>query len=319
MNIPILDAAAVEAWAGRIDFARVLRDMFGSLHAGRSAQPPQSLTLFPDGSGDFITYQGVMPDAGVFGAKLSPYIVRPGDLPLITAWTLLMSTTTGRPLLLCDAARLTTERTAGVTALAVDLLAPAGARRLAIVGAGALAEAHLRHVLPLRNWESVMIASRRLGAAPAGALERFTARDGRVEMRGSVDEAVAGAGADVILLCTSSAGPVVDPERLERPALICSISTNVPRAHEIPPAALPGLDVYCDYRAAAPLAAGEMLIAREAHGWSPDSIVADLGELVGGKVIDRDGLRHAFFRSIGLGLEDIAVAAEIHRALSANL
>jgi L-arginine dehydrogenase len=127
------------------------------------------LTLFPDGSGDFITYQGVMADAGVFGAKLSPYIVQSGAPPLITAWTMLMSMTTGRPLLLCDAAQLTTERTAGVTALAVDLLAPADARRLSIVGTGALAEAHLRHVLLLRDWDRVRVVSRHLGADSGAA------------------------------------------------------------------------------------------------------------------------------------------------------
>ena len=34
----------------------------------------------------------------------------------ITAWTLLLSTRTGQPLLLADSARLTTERTAATTA-----------------------------------------------------------------------------------------------------------------------------------------------------------------------------------------------------------
>jgi L-arginine dehydrogenase len=254
-----------------------------------------------------------MADAETFGVKLSPYIVRKPQ-PVITAWTLLMSTQTGQPLLLCDAGRLTTERTAGVTALAVDLLAPPDARTLAIVGTGAAAEAHLRHVLQLRAWETIRITSRRVAQQPAASFERFTARDARVELRTTVVEAAR--DADVVLLCTSSGVSVFDPSMLSRPALITSISTNVARAHEIPPEALPSLDVYCDYRATAPLSAGEMVIAREQHAWSPEAILGDLPELVSGAAVRRDSSRHAFFRAIGMGLEDIAVATELHRVLA---
>ena len=45
-------------------------------------------------------------------------------------------------------------------------------------------------------------------------------------------------------------------------------------------------------------------------------IVADLPELVSGKAPPPATGRHRYFRSIGLGLEDIAMAAEIHRVLT---
>ena len=314
-SLPILDDAAVLARLAAIDVGRALRDMFAALHAGAAIQPPQTLTLFPAEAGDFIAYSGALAPARAFGVKLSPYIVRnPG--PLITAWTLLMSMETGEPLLLCDAKRLTTERTAGTAALAVDLLAHADARTLAIVGIGDVAEAHLRHVAPLRDWRTIRIASRATGDRATVVAARFRAADARAEIAGSVAEAVR--DAEVILLCTSSGAPVLDPASLARPALITSISTNAFRAHEIPPEALASMDVYCDYRPTAPLSAGEMVIAREAHGWSPAAIVGDLPELVAGVAPRPSGGRHAFFRSIGLGLEDIAVAAELHRALRAQ-
>ena len=96
----------------------------------RAVQPPQTLTLFPDQAGDFITYLGALADAHVFGAKLSPYVVtggKPDGRPIVTAWTALMSMRTGQPLMWCDAGLLTVERTAGTTALAVDCLAPRAA------------------------------------------------------------------------------------------------------------------------------------------------------------------------------------------------
>ena len=67
---------------------------------------------------------------------------------------------------------------------------------------------------------------------------------------------------------------------LTKPALITSISTNVANAHEIPPAWLPDMDVYCDYRKTTPASAGEMKLAAQLHDWSPESVLGDLPELV---------------------------------------
>ena len=114
------------------------------------------------------------------------------------------------------------------------------------------------------------------------------------------------------MLCTSSAGPVIDPDALSKPALITSISTNAPRAHEVPPASLVGMDVYCDYRATTPGAAGEMVLASES-GWNRQLIRGDLPELVSGLVAKPTYERPVFFRSIGLGLEDMALANALHQ------
>ncbi len=312
--LPVLDDAAIERLLRDVDIPRALRAMFADLHSGAAVQPAQSLVVFPKTPGDVITYSGVLEPARMFGVKLSPYIARSGP-PLVTAWTLVMSLETGAPLMLCDARRLTTERTAATTALALDLLARPQDQQLAIIGTGDIALAHLRHVAALRPWTRIAVASRRTATEPASAFARFTEVDPAVTICRSVDEAVA--GASVILLCTSSGTPVLDPRRLSEPALITSISTNVARAHEVLPETLPELDVFCDYRPTAPLSAGEMVLAEAQHGWSPTAIVADLPELVSGSIRPEVTGRHRFFRSIGLGLEDIAVAAEIHRALTA--
>ncbi|MBY4859782.1 ornithine cyclodeaminase family protein, partial [Burkholderia contaminans] len=120
-----VDEAAVRAALPSLDVLGTLRSMFASLAAARAVQPPQTLTLFPDQAGDFITYLGALADAQVFGAKLSPYVVtggKPDGKPIVTAWTALMSMRTGQPLMWCDAGLLTVERTAGTTGLAVDCL-----------------------------------------------------------------------------------------------------------------------------------------------------------------------------------------------------
>jgi L-arginine dehydrogenase len=183
---------------------------------------------------------------------------------------------------------------------------------LCVIGSGSVALAHVRHALGLRAWHEIRVHSPRIGALSADAARAWTALDPRIAL--VVEREAAVRDADVILLCTSSATPVVDVAALTRPALITSISTNAGDAHEVAPAALAAMEVYCDYRATTPASAGEMKLATTHHGWSEAAIRGDLPGLVAGSAPAPRRERHTFFRSIGLGLEDIAVAHGLYRA-----
>ncbi|KDN97444.2 MULTISPECIES: ornithine cyclodeaminase family protein [Pseudomonas] len=311
MSAPlVIDQQHARQLLAQVDVPQILRNLFRDLAAGQAVQPPQQLVEFPAGKGDFINYGGVLAQERVYGVKTSPYIVREQG-PLVTAWTLLMSMDSGQPLLLCDAGELTTARTAATTAVAVDALAATDARRLTLVGSGPIARAHLHYARGLREWQDIRLYSPSLSEQSAGQRQALTDLDPRLVLCASLEQAVA--DADVILLCTSSASPVLDPRQLSKPALITSISTNAVRAHEVPPASLNEMDVYCDYRVTTPGSAGEMRIASEQHGWQAEAIVGDLAQLISGAAQKPTYQRHAFFRSIGLGLEDIALANALYR------
>jgi L-arginine dehydrogenase len=308
----VLNAASVQEVLPNVDALGAMRALFTELGRGQAVQPAQTLTLFPEDKGDFITYLGASTGADLFGAKLSPYLVRPGR-PVITAWTVLMSMETGQPLMLCDSGELTTERTAATTALAVDHLAKGDAETLAIIGSGKVAQAHLKHVLTLRDWKEIRVFSPSL-AGNAGLAAQWCEADARVHIVESAS--AAGLSADVIMLCTSSGTPVFDTASVTSGALVTSISTNVANAHEVDPAFLNRAEVYCDYRATTPASAGEMKLAAEA-GWAPDSIQGDLAELQTDNCKKPSGRKPVFFRSIGLGLEDIFMARAVFDAASA--
>ena len=76
-------------------------------------------------------------------------------------------------------------------------------------------------------------------------------------------------------------------------------------AHELAPADIARCTVYVDSRAGAPVSASELrpMVERD-----PGLVVADLAELVTAATPDRPA-GPAFFRSVGLGIEDIAIAA----------
>ncbi len=94
---------------------------------GTAVQPPQvGGPSRRSGGRDLVS--GNSGEQKLFGAKLSPYFPARKDGPKVTAWTVLLSAETGDPILLCDSLALTTERTAGTTALALELLMPASAK-----------------------------------------------------------------------------------------------------------------------------------------------------------------------------------------------
>ena len=312
----VADAEVVRHSLEKLQVRAAMEGLFRALADGRAVQPAQTVTVFPHGAGDFITYLGALANEHVFGAKLSPYLVT-GGRPIVTAWTSLMSMLTGQPLLFCDSGLLTAERTAGTTALAIEQLAPEASLHLALIGAGALGQAHLRHVLPIRNWASVSVYADDLaGNGNPETQARLQTLDSRVQIAASARQCVS--KADVVMLCTSSATPVLNLDDLSQPALITSISTNAVNAHEIPPSSLPFMDVYCDNKQRTPDSAGEMALAAKQGIWSREKVIGDLADLVSGRCARPDYRRHVFFRSIGMGLEDVAIAHALLQYLQSN-
>ena len=292
MSIPIVPSQADPLPAAATQAA--VRRAFQQMAAGRAVQPLQVVTDIP-GGGDVIAYQAVLADERVYAVKVSPYLPQADGSATVTAWTLLLSLDTGEPLLLIDSKALTAERTAATTALAVDLLARPDATRLAVIGLGQVGQAHLRHAQSVRAFDDIRVW------APS-----VTRWEGAGELASSAAAAIE--GADVVLLCTSAAEPVIDVSTLAPGTLVTSISTNAPFAHEIDPAALPDLDVYADHCPAAFAAAGEMRIAAREHGFTQANIRGDLAGLLAGTSPAPSGDRVVFFRSVGLGIEDAAVA-----------
>ena len=297
----------------KVDVFSTVEAMFGALGRGEAVQPKQVQTLFPGDKGDFINYTGVWMSAGVYGLKTSPFIVQEKGYT-VTAWTLLMSTETGNPLLLVDSSRLTLERTAATTAVAVKYLARKDAKHLAVIGTGAQALAHIRYAFGLRDWESVRVWSLNSHELTKDKREEFKAAvQGRLEFASSKAEALQ--KADVILLCTSAAQAVISTTDIKGAPLITSISTNAPGAHEVDHAMLAKMDVYCDCAATTATVAGEMKLATEAGTWKPERVKGDLGALVN-KACEMPAYdRPVYFRSIGQGLEDVAVALAVYKEI----
>lgn len=236
----------------------------------------------------------------------------------------LFSAETGAVTAVLNASALTEIRTAAVTAAATRALARDDAQVLAIIGAGVQARAHLRALRGVRPWREVRIASRTPSGAEALAADAnaLVGDDPSVVVAPDAEAAIAGtgtadntadntAGADVVVLATSSRDPVVERGWLAAGSHVNAIGASFIGARELDVKTVADAALFCDSRESLLSEALEFRLACEEGAIDgEDHVRAELGELFSGRRPGRlDSTELTLFRSFGVGIEDLAAAA----------
>jgi ornithine cyclodeaminase len=249
----------------------------------------------------------VMPAHGRRGAGVKIVTVAPANpargLPLIHGAYALFAPGTLRLEAIIDGAALTGLRTAAVSGLATRHLARPSARALVIFGAGAQANTHLDAMVAVRPIESVTVVSR-----TAERAEALAARAVAMGLEGRVGDASSVAGADIVCTCTTSTEPLFDGELLQPGTHVNAIGAFQPHAREVDDNTVVRSQVVVENRAAALEEAGDLIIPIATGVVTDGHIVADLPEVVGGGRVRRADTDITLFKSVGLALEDLAVA-----------
>lgn len=137
------------------DMLRALRQGFVAALGSRTA-PQRVRQSLPTSAGSIaVLLPGLLPDIPAYTVKVNAKF--PGSDPAISGVVCLHDLETGELLALLDSAFVTAWRTGLAAALATDLLSPAGARTVGIVGAGAQADMTLRALTRLRTVERLVI------------------------------------------------------------------------------------------------------------------------------------------------------------------
>jgi ornithine cyclodeaminase/alanine dehydrogenase-like protein (mu-crystallin family) len=195
---------------------------------------------------------------------------------------------TGQLRALLNASAITEIRTAAVSAVATRALARPGSRIVAILGGGVQARSHehaMRAVLP----EAEILAWKRAdGGTPETVL-----RD-----------------ADVVCTCTSAREPILERGWLKPGAHVNAVGSSVPTARELDAATVAEATLVVDRRESALNEAGDLLLA----GFGAERIAAELGEVLVGAHPGRTSEDElTVFKSLGLGVEDLAAAELVVR------
>ena len=233
--------------------------------------------------------------------------VAPGRDPLILG-TLVWTTVEGQ--LIADAVTVTTLRTGAVTGVATDLLAAPDATRLALFGAGAQAADQVRAVMAVRPITELAVFTRNPGRAEA-LLGRIAAEFPGIACRVAPTAEDAIGDADVVCCATSATTPLFDAAALPERVHVNAVGSFRPSMRELPERLLAGAHrVVVDQGEAALEEAGEIIHALDYGLLTLD----DLTELGDALHLPPPRTGRTVFKSVGLAIQDWAIAKLLHRA-----
>jgi len=225
---------------------------------------------------------------------------------------LLFSNETGELLALMNAAAITAIRTAAVSGVATRLLAREDASALAILGSGVQARSHLAAMACVRSIRSVRVASRHPEHARNFARDLQPRYPFPIEAVESAEAAVR--GADLVVTATNAAEPVLQRAWISNGAHINAIGASLPSRRELDTSTMAASSLFVDRRESALNEAGDYLVAMREGAIGPQHIRAEVGEvLVGAKPGRTTSEEITLFKSLGLAVEDVAVAEFLYR------
>jgi len=227
------------------------------------------------------------------------------ELPTVQSGLLLFDGTNGSLLGACAANELTARRTAAASAVATKRLARSDARRLLVVGTGALAPMAARAHAHVRDYERIEVWGRRPERA-ATIVEDLAGEGLPVSVCTDLDAGVA--AADVITTSTGSTDPLIRGELLSPGVHVDLVGAFNAAMRESDDNVVRRASVFVDTRDDAVLA-GDLSAPLAAGILDESDIRADLAELVIGTHAGRSADDEiTMFKSVGLALEDIAAA-----------
>jgi ornithine cyclodeaminase/alanine dehydrogenase-like protein (mu-crystallin family) len=288
--------------AGLVD---VMERALASFSSGQVNQPVRASVLVDKHQAFFGVMPAYLGTPPALGAKL--VTVFSGNaaqgLPALYATIVLLAPKTGALAAIMDGRYITAARTAAVSAVAVRHLSRTDARVLAILGSGVQARSHVEAVCGIKLFHEV-----RAWSPTPEHLARFVS-DMQPSVWQAADAKDAVRGADVIVLATSSATPVILSDWIAPGALVISLGAHEPVMREMDPSLTARARVIVDSRAAALVEAGDIVQGiREGH-FTDAHIAGELGEVILGRVPGRRTPQEIIlFKSLGMAVEDVAAA-----------
>ncbi len=226
-------------------------------------------------------------------------------------WFHLFDANTGALLAVLEANRLGQQRTGAASGIATKYLARSDASAVGILGTGWQAESQLEALCAVRGIASIRCHSPTEARRRAFADRMSNALGVDVTPATSPEEAVR--GSDIVVAATTSASPVVQGEWLEPGVHINAIGANRLGARELDDAAVRRCSlIVADSVDQAHAEAGD-LVDPVSQGLLRWDRIMEVGQLVAGKGPRRTRKEEVtLFKSLGLAIEDVAVAAFVY-------
>jgi alanine dehydrogenase len=218
--------------------------------------------------------------------------------------------TSGALVALIEADKLGQLRTGATTGVAVSAMADPQATEMGLFGTGWQAQSQLEAVATVRSIKVAYVYSRAESNRNAFA-QRMGTQLG-IDVRAVDRPQEAAEDLPIVVTATTSREPVFDGNWLAEGATVCATGSNWLTKAEIDSTVIRRADnIVCDSIEACRAEAGDFVEAAE-KGIFDWSRAMELGEVLAGRATARNTPQSiALFKSVGLALEDVALAGKL--------
>jgi ornithine cyclodeaminase/alanine dehydrogenase-like protein (mu-crystallin family) len=313
----ILSRADVQRCLDMPAAIEAMRIAFTALSTGHAQAPQRMAVDLPD-TGLALIMPALLQTQKQYAFCLKVVTVIPHnpqrDLPRIFASIQLLDATTGKTIAIMEGGWLTAMRTGAVSGLATSLLARSDANILALFGAGAQAPTQVLAIHTVRPLREVRVVNRNdahyhnlvqhlqtlLGPSCPPIVRASSSKD-------------ALAGATLVACATASSTPLFTWSEIAPGTHINAIGAFTPTMREVDSSTLAHALIVVDQREAALTEAGDLIQPLASGLISGPEAWLELGELVTGKHPARQTPGQVtFFKSVGLAVQDTAVATHVY-------
>jgi alanine dehydrogenase len=226
---------------------------------------------------------------------------------------LLYSAKTGELKSLMQAQRVGALRTGGVASVAIKHMARPDVRHGALFGAGVMGSAMLEGMVNARRFESIRVFDLDAARLRSFCSEWSEKLQTDISPAGSPDEAIA--EADIVVTMTTAKDPVFDGKKLRDGATVVAAGSNLLQKREIDSTVIRrATRIVVESIEQSKLEAGDLFVPIDA-GHLHWNQVRELSQIVLGQTPGRESDDEInVFKSVGLGLQDMAVAALAYEA-----
>ncbi len=291
------------------DLIATMESAVARFSAGEAQQPVRTVLQVGSTRSLFALMPVAIAQPPSMGAKLvtvfNGNVAR--GLPSHLATILLLDPDTGSLVAVLDGRYITEARTAAVSAVSARHLARADAGRLALIGSGVQARSHLEALQEVRRLRDVRVWSPTPHSRERFVDEMSGAAHAPLRACHTAEDALA--GADLVVIATSSSTPVVRAEWVAPGAHVMAVGACRPDQREMDPALTTRARLYVDSREAALVESGDVVMNIAEHRFGPDHVAGEIGEVVLGRVpTRRSDAEITIFKSLGMAVEDVATA-----------
>ena len=291
----------------------IVREAMIAFSNGETRQLLRSIIPLGDGR-DFAVMPGALGGGGPFGAKLISVFAdnfAKGEQSH-QGLVILFDPESGAPMCVLHAGEITAIRTAAASAVATDALARADAARLTILGYGEQAWTHARAISKVRALTAITVWGR--SPARAEAFAAGVAAEMAIPATAAADVQTAVADADIICTVTGSAEPILMGAWVTPGTHVNLVGSGFAGPVEVDNDLVARSRFFVDSREGVLAQGAEFLNARAAGLIGDDHILAEIGEVLAGKVAGRRASGEiTIYKSLGHVVQDLASAWALYR------